>query len=64
VTAAGGRASALLAPLLHDPQLPVRQAALFALSELGDPARPVVESALADPTLAPAARRLLDLHVT
>jgi HEAT repeat protein len=56
--------SALLEPLLADPDPEVRLAALLALGELGGSARARIELALTDPQLEAVARRLLDLHVT
>lgn len=59
-----GRIRALLEPLLADPDHQVRISALLALGELGAPARPAIEGALADPGLTGLARRLLDLPPT
>ena len=61
-----GSAAAIprLAAALADDDREVRLAALLALGELGPEARPAVEEALDDPTVAGVARRLLDLHVT
>ena len=53
-----------LAAALADDDRAVRLAALLALGELGPDARPAMEEALDDPTVAGVARRLLDLHVT
>jgi DNA-binding transcriptional MerR regulator len=53
-----------LATALADDDRSVRLAALLALGELGPEARPAMEEALDDPTVAGVARRLLDLHVT
>lgn len=54
----GSRSAALLRPLLTDPDAEVRLAALLALREHGQVDGPVIELALADPGLAPVARRL------
>jgi DNA-binding transcriptional MerR regulator len=53
-----------LAAALADDDREVRLAALLALGELGPEARPAMEEALDDPTVAGVARRLLDLPVT
>nr|WP_300148620.1 HEAT repeat domain-containing protein [Propionicimonas sp.] len=56
--------SALLEPLLIDPDAEVRLAALLALGELGAAVHPAIELALTDPELEQVARRPLDPHVT
>lgn len=61
---AGGRLRALLQDRLVDPDRGVRLAALLALGEQGPAARAAIEAALDDASLAPVARRLLDLHAT
>jgi DNA-binding transcriptional MerR regulator len=68
-TELGAQCSAILAPLLADPDHAVRLSALVALGDLGAAGRPAIEAALAgpllaDPALAGVARRLLDLPVT
>jgi DNA-binding transcriptional MerR regulator len=59
----GAQIHTVLTQSLADPEPEVRIAALLALGEHGAD-RPLVEAALADPVLAPLARRLLDLHAT
>lgn len=58
-TGAGTEPATLLAGLLDDPDGGVRLAAVLGLGELGPGGREGLERALRDPTLAPAARHLL-----
>ncbi len=61
VGAAGCRA---LGPALNDADPEVRQTALVALADLGDPGLAVVATMVDDPALGRVAQRLLELHAT